>query len=119
MQSENLYPDQSSVFTKRKLATVHLAFFLLFPGFFFYNTFLGLGVIGAFLGGYFSLVSLAFLFPLIFFYVVDAKRKKNYFQKTDFYYFIFLIYCFIVVVINFIAGTNSAIVRNLSLEFMY
>lgn len=119
MQSKNVYPDQSSVFTNGKLATVYLAFFFLFPGFFFYNTFLGLGVIGAFLGGYFSVVSLAFIFPLIFFYLVEVKRKKTYFSKTDFYYLIFLIYCFFVVAINFIAGANTLIARSHFLEILY
>ena len=45
-------------------AYAELAFFLLFPGFFAYQTLLGLGVIRAYLGGYFAIVALL-MFPML------------------------------------------------------
>ena len=37
----------------REQLLLNSAFFLLFPGFFYYHTLLGTGTTGAFLGGYF------------------------------------------------------------------
>lgn len=90
----------------------YLAFFFLFPGFFIYHTLLGLGAINAILGGYFSFVSI-FFFPLLLFrYITYANSKKINIYNIDFYYFIYLLYFFSIVVINFIDGANQVIVIN-------
>jgi hypothetical protein len=91
--------------------TIHMAFMLLFPGFFFYQTLLGLGIIPAFLGGYFTLVALILTLPLIFFYLIAVKRYENYFLKLDFYFVVFIIYYCLVLAINFAAGANIMILQ--------
>jgi hypothetical protein len=119
MQSIKTHGNPASSIDKVKLATIHLAFFLLFPGFFFYQTLLGLGVISAFLGGYFAIISLAIILPLIFFYLIDIKQGKNYFSTTDLYFYIFIFYFFFIVAINFISGANIIIVQKHLLSIIY
>ena len=58
-------------------AYAELAFFLLFPGFFAYQTLLGLGVIRAFLGGYFAAVSLL-MFPLLLLSYLRRLRARAF-----------------------------------------
>lgn len=50
-----------------------LGFFILFPGFFFYHTLIGLGVVPAFLGGFFR--PMALVFVCVFFSVFLFRRK--------------------------------------------
>lgn len=119
MQSAIISMNSASKINKVKLATVYLAFFLLFPGFFFYQTMLGLGFISAFLGGYFAIISLAIIFPLLFFYVTDIKNGESYFSTTDFHFFIFLSYFLLVTIINFLSGANSLIVQKHILSIIY
>lgn len=119
MQSKKTHGNPASIIGKGKLATIHLAFLLLFPGFFFYQTLLGLGTISAFLGGYFSIISLVIILPLIFFYSIEIKQGRNYFSKTDLYFIIFLAYFFFVIAINFSSGANSTIVKTHLLSIIY
>ncbi|SEO05835.1 hypothetical protein SAMN05428959_104428 [Duganella sp. CF517] len=58
-------------------ACAELAFFLLFPGFFAYQTLLGLGMIRAFLGGYFAIVALL-MFPLLSLCYLRRLRAHAY-----------------------------------------
>ncbi|MFC6518676.1 hypothetical protein ACFQAT_01800 [Undibacterium arcticum] len=113
------YSGQASAFNKGRTATMELAFFLLFPGFFFYQTLLGLGIMRAFLGGYFSIVSLVLLFPLLFYFLADIKRGKGNFTRIDFYFFTLLIYCTLIIFVNFIAGANFDIIRSQFLSIIY
>lgn len=112
------YSGQISSLSKVKIATIQLAFFLLFPGFFFYQTLLGLGTMRAFLGGYFSIISLIFLLPLLFFFLVDINTRKGNFTQIDFYFFTLMIYCSAIIFVNFIAGANIAIIRSQVLAIM-
>ncbi|WP_313705732.1 hypothetical protein [Massilia sp.] len=91
--------------------TVHLAFLLLFPGFFFYHTLLGLGLIPAILGGYFSPVALMLTPPLMCFYFLAVKKDKKYFTNTDFYFVLFIAYYSLVLAANFAAGANRMILQ--------
>lgn len=119
MQSTIISMNPVSKINKVKLATIYLAFFLLFPGFFFYQTLLGLGFISAFLGGYFAIISLTIILPLLFFYVTDIKNGENYFSTTDLHFFIFLTYFLLVTIVNFSSGANSLIVQKHILSIIY
>lgn len=120
MHASTLPNQKFSGFNKGKITTVNLAFLLLFPGFFFYQALIGLGVIRAFLGGYFSAVSIIFTLPLAFIYLKNSKRNNSYyFPKIDFYYFIFLAYFFFIIAINYIFGANKSIVQNHVLSLIY
>ncbi|UVW30301.1 hypothetical protein [Massilia sp. H6] len=88
-----------------------MAFLLLFPGFFFYHTLLGLGIIPALLGGYFSPVALLFTLPIIGMYFIAARKKRNFFLEADLFFMLFVAYYALVLMANFAAGTNSAIVQ--------
>ena len=90
---------------------VQLAFLLLFPGFFFYQTLLGLGIIRAFLGGYFSFVALALTLPLVYFYFIAVRRHRNFVSRLDLVSVLYIVYVVLVLVMNFTAGANSIIVQ--------
>jgi hypothetical protein len=60
--------------TTREQLLLNSAFFLLFPGFFYYHTLLGTGTTGAFLGGYFSPISMVYMLPLFFVYYRRTRR---------------------------------------------
>jgi hypothetical protein len=80
MDAITLPPDQKTAPMNGELV-IHLAFFLLFPGFFFYQTLLGLGLIGAYLGGYFTLVAVVFTPPLVFFCRRAAQANRIYMSQ--------------------------------------
>jgi hypothetical protein len=88
------------------------AFFLLFPGFFYYHTLLGTGTTGAFLGGYFSPVSLAYVLPLIVLYYRRVRRDPRRLSSIDLHYGLFNAYFIAVVVVNAAAGASLAIVAH-------
>jgi len=96
----------------REQLVASAAFLALFPGFFYYHTLLGTGTTGAFLGGYFSPVSLIFVLPLSAILFRYYKRKPNHVSSAEISYAFFLLYFLIIVVCNFIAGANRAIVAN-------
>ncbi|MCC6072178.1 hypothetical protein ACFSQU_06970 [Massilia sp. GCM10020059] len=85
-------------------AVAILAFFLLFPGFFFYHTLLGLGVMGAFLGGFFAPASLLVVLPLIYMYLMRIRREPNRLAKPDIAFGIYLAYFSMVVAANAALG---------------
>ena len=91
-------------------ATLILAFMALFPGFFIYNFLLGTGKIRAFLGGYFSPVSLVFVLPIVFLYVRQIMRDRTLLSRTDLYFLLFLAFFAAVVVLNAANGANMVIV---------
>lgn len=110
--------DRASISTHGTLVA-HLAFILLFPGFFFYQTLLGVGMIRAYLGGYFSAIAFLFLLPLAWHYFLACKKNRNYFQKTDFYFFLFAVYYCIVLSANFAAGANASIVQRYAATLIF
>ena len=85
-------------------------FFMLFPGFFFYHTLLGTGASGAFLGGYFGPVALAFTVPLGMVYLARIRRDTRRLTAVDIHYGLFLAYFLGVVTVNAATGANLAIV---------
>ena len=89
----------------------HAAFLLLFPGFFFYQTLLGVGAIGAYLGGYFTLVALLLLLPLTYAFMYAVKSHRNYVTKVDLCLVFIAAYYSLVLVVNFAAGKDSIIVE--------
>lgn len=89
----------------------HAAFVLLFPGFFFYQTLLGIGAIGAYLGGYFTLVALVLLLPLTYSFMYAVKSNKNYVTKFDLCLMFIAAYYVLVLVVNFAAGKDTMIVE--------
>jgi len=76
-----------------------------------YQTLLGLGVIPAVLGGYFSAIAIVFLGPLLWHYFVSIKANAHYVLRSDFYFFLFAIYYSFVIAVNLVLGTNSAIAQ--------
>lgn len=85
-------------------AVAIFAFFLLFPAFFFYHTLLGLGLMGAFLGGFFAPASLLVVLPLTYMYLMRIRREPNRLAKPDIAFGIFLAYFAIVVAANAALG---------------
>jgi hypothetical protein len=77
-----------------------LAFFLLFPGFFAYQTLLGLGLIRAYLGGYFAVVSLLMLPVLLLSYLARLRAQAFRIHRVDAAFLAFLGYFAAVVVCN-------------------
>ena len=101
----------------RKLApmngerVIHIAFMLLFPGFFFYQTLLGLGLIPAFLGGYFTLVALVLTPSLIFFLRTAVKTHKLVVSQLDLFCFLFIVYWCLILLINVAGGADKMIAQ--------
>lgn len=90
---------------------IHAGFLLLFPGFFLYQTLLGIGVIRAYLGGYFSVMAFALMPPLVWYYFVATRKVRNYFFKTDLYFLLFAAYYAAVLATNFAVGTNHGLAQ--------
>lgn len=95
---------------KREQAIASFAFFLLFPGFFFYHTLLGIGAMGAYLGGYFSPVSLMVVLPLVHLYLYRVRRDPNRLNKVDVAFMLFLAYFAAIVAANAALGDRMIIV---------
>jgi hypothetical protein len=100
-------------------AISQLAFFLLFPGFFFYHTVLGVGAVGAFLGGYFAPVSLLVVVPLLTVYVAKLRRNPNRLSRVDMSFLLFLCYFLAVVALNAARGKSLVIVVNHMLAILF
>jgi hypothetical protein len=96
-----------------------LAFLALFPGFFFYHTLLGLGLTGAFLGGYFAPVSLLVAPALCFFYAYQVRRRSAHLGLPDVCFFFYMAYFLVVVAIQAAAGANPVIVGNHLLGILF
>jgi hypothetical protein len=96
----------------REQIVANAAFFFLFPGFFFYHTLLGTGTTNAFLGGYFSPVSLLFVFPLLGITLRRFRHQKYKISYIELNYGAFLGYFLAVIFLNSMAGANQAIVIN-------
>lgn len=77
-----------------------LAFFLLFPGFFAYQTLLGLGLIRAYLGGYFAVVALAVLPALLLSYLRRLHAQAFRLHRVDAAFLGFLAYFGAIIACN-------------------
>jgi hypothetical protein len=77
-----------------------LAFWLLFPGFFAYQTLLGLGLIRAYLGGYFAWVSLLMLPPLLLSYLLRLRVNGYRIHRVDAAWLAFLAYYAAIIVVH-------------------
>lgn len=117
MQAHTL--EYSPPRSRRHKRLVQWAFLLLFPGFFFYQTLLGLGLIRAYLGGYFSIVALVLALPLGLAYFVAAKQHRQFISKFDLVHVLFVAYVLVVVVINLAAGANAIIVQRYLQSVMF
>jgi hypothetical protein len=95
------------------------AFFLLFPGFFYYHTLLGTGTTGAFLGGYFSPIALLYVLPLAIAYLGRMRRDPQRLSPIDLHYGVFNVYFMSVVAINAASGANATIVTHHVLEIVF
>jgi hypothetical protein len=91
--------------------TVPAAFILLYPGFFFYQTLLGIGAIGAYLGGYYTLVALVLLVPLVMSFMAAVRRNKNYVSGFDGWLVLFVIYYLAILAVNYAAGAERIIIE--------
>ncbi|MCS0632254.1 hypothetical protein NX786_23270 [Telluria mixta] len=112
-------PSASIAGTPGKAGPARLAFVLLFPGFFFYQTLIGMGAMGAFLGGYFSVVSIGLFPPLATMYYLGIKASVHRVTSTDRLFGFFLLYFFVIVATNAAFGANSTIVKTHLLSILY
>lgn len=87
------------------------AFLLLFPGFFFYHSALGLGYMGAFAGGYFTPAALVLVLPLLFAYAGQLRRSGGP-GPGELAFFGFLMYMGAMWVVQVLAGANGTITRS-------
>ncbi len=95
------------------------AFFMLFPGFFYYHTLLGTGATGAFLGGYFSPIAVLYMLPLALAYCARMRRDPRRLSAIDLHYGLFNAYFLVVIVVNAAAGANRTIVANHVLGILF
>lgn len=84
----------------------HVALFVLLPGFFVYQTMLALGVIPAFVGGYFSAACIAVL-PFVLMFYVCGLIGSGKIQVLDIVYFLFLIYITVTALAHHSQGAAS------------
>lgn len=95
-----------------------LTFFLLFPGFFAYQTLLGLGLIRAYLGGYFAVVSLLMLPLLVLCYLRRLHAQDYRIHRVDAAFLAFLAYFAVMIACN-APSANGAIVGYHLLAMVY
>ena len=84
---------------------------MLFPGFFIYQTLLGIGAISAVLGGYFTAVALALFFPILLSFVSAVRNNRNYASGFELYLSMFIAYYLLVLCINLLGGATRIIVE--------
>ena len=87
-----------------------VAFLALFPGFFFYHTLLGLGKIGAFLGGYFAPVSILMAPPLMYFYFYRIRRDGGRMGRPEVLFALYMGYFAFIIALQSMAGANPVII---------
>lgn len=118
MNASKFHPDRSLT-TVTESIIVRAAFILLFPGFFFYQTLIGLGAIGASLGGYFAAMALLLTGPLGYVYLRAIKKHRDFFSRFDVYIVIFLLYYALVIFLNYAAGANKNIAQKYFFSLLY
>jgi hypothetical protein len=112
-------PSARIASTSGKTGPARFAFLLLFPGFFFYQTLIGMGFMGAFLGGYFSVVSIGLFPPLAYMAYTRIKASDDRVVPTDLHFGFFLLYFFVIVATNAAFGADSMIVKTHLLSILY
>lgn len=116
MRASNLSERQHDVSRpatdKSRMTVTHIAILLLFPGFFFYHTLLGVGKISAFFGGYFSEMTVVLILPMLFSYLNQIKKNPSLLSKTDLYFAMFTAYFATIVTINYFGGAHIAVIQN-------
>jgi hypothetical protein len=118
MQATAILASRPTIGVSEKF-TVHAAFILLYPGFFFYQTLLGIGAIGAYLGGYFTLVALLLLPVLTIAFIGTVKRNRNYLSGMDAWIALFVIYYFSILAINYVAGADPIIIERYTQSMIF
>lgn len=103
----------------REQLLLNAAFFLLFPGFFYYHTLLGTGAMGAILGGYFSPMSLLCVLPLALVWCARMRREPRRLSSIELHYGLFNVYFITVVAVNAAAGANATIVAHHVLGILF
>lgn len=88
------------------------AFLLLFPGFFFYQTGIGIGVLPSFLGGYFTPVALALMPFLAGIYLLEVQKSRQFLTRIDFVFWGFILYFFFIVAFNYADRKSADVVKN-------
>jgi hypothetical protein len=101
------------------LGMAHFGFFLLFPGFFVYQTLIGMGAMSAYLGGYFAVVSIALVVPLGLTYCTVPSDGKSQLTLGDLGFGLFLTYFLAIVLLNAVFGANGTIIRTHLLSILY
>jgi len=112
-------PPDSPVATPALAGIAQLGFLLLFPGFFLYQTLIGMGVLGPFLGGYFAVVSIALAVPLGYGYFQAVRQARYRVAPTDIQFLFFLLYFLVVVLINAGFGADPVTVETHLLSILY
>lgn len=112
-------PTDSPPSTSGMAGLSQLAFLLLFPGFFVYQTLIGMGVLGAFLGGYFAIVSIALFLPLGYGYYQTVRQAGYRVAPTDVGFLFFQLYFLLVVAINAGFGADPVTVETHLLSILY
>ena len=101
-------------------AWAELAFWLLFPGFFAYQTLLGLGLIRAYLGGYFAWISLLMCTPLLLSYLLRMRGCGWRVHRVDAAWLAFLAYYATIIVLHMgLAGGGATSHHTLGLLYMF
>ena len=101
-------------------AWAELAFWLLFPGFFAYQTLLGLGLIRAYLGGYFAWISLLMFAPLLLSYLLRMRACGWRVHRVDAAWLAFLAYYAAIIVLHMgLAGGGATSHHTLGLLYMF
>lgn len=87
----------------------NIFFIIYFPSFLIYHILLAYDIITPFLGGYSVIITLVLFVPTLKLLINFDKKVVCLFSKKDIFFYSFLIYFLIILVFNFIKGTNETI----------
>lgn len=94
------------------------AFLLLFPGFFFYHSGVGLGVFPPLLGGYFGVVSVGLAPFLWAVFLRDLLRNRKEYSVIDYLFFFISFFTCVVSIFNYIVSyaeyRNEALAKSVA-----
>lgn len=82
-----------------------VSFLILFPVFFIYQFLLSQSKITALLGGYFGIMSLILLVPLLIVFIYNLLNNSKAFGNVDYLFIILMIYIFINALYNYAFGS--------------
>ncbi|WP_448871384.1 O-antigen ligase family protein [Desulfobulbus propionicus] len=95
----------------------NIAFFLLFPGFFLYQSALGLGYIQPVIGGYFGVMAAALHIPLLLGFLYVFVKNFNNFQLIDGLFWAIIILTVAVSLYNYADGKLAGNMEMLKWSF--